>query len=357
MKKLFALLAAFFVLSAAAFSADAAFIQAAKKAAGKADLAFMWASDVHHQPQDNHGVDREMIEEFTAAAAETGAAFAAVTGDLFHGHFNKDTGLANLTALCSFFDDCAVPVMLTMGNHDDNRYYVYKTRNPDDTFDMGQVINKEDIFEIVFRGREKDFVRDPKNPFGGWYYKDFTKAKVRVIMLNCIDMPHIPDYPVNRFKYYGGFSEAQLQWLANKALRFSKKGWGVIVMTHIDYGSQTIGNWSMPVNWEIVEGLLQAFAKNEAGTFYSFEEGMEAKVKYNFRHNKSHEYIAAFAGHKHKNLSEYVNGVPHILISNMFRPETGGFDLVTIDRKKRTIDLMRCVDGTRAPELDRSFAY
>ncbi|MBQ9359048.1 MAG: metallophosphoesterase [Abditibacteriota bacterium] len=357
MKKLLALLTAVFVLAAAAFSADSAFIEAAKSSAAKADLAFMWASDVHHQPQDNHGVDREMIKEFTGAAAETGAAFVAVTGDLFHGQFNRDIGLANLAALCSFFEDCKVPVMITMGNHDDNRYFVYKNRNADGTFDMGQVVYKEDIFQIVFKDREKDFVRDPKNPDGGWYYKDYTKAKIRVIMLNCIDMPHIPDYPVNRFRYYGGFSDDQLNWLANKALKFSKKGWGVIVMTHIDFASPTIGNWSMPVNSDIVEGLLQAFAKKEAGTFYSFEEGMEARVKFNFRHNKSNEYIAAFAGHKHKNLSEYVSGVPHVLISNMFRPETGGFDLVTIDRKKRMIGLMRCVGGTRAPDLDREFAY
>ncbi|MBR4748741.1 MAG: metallophosphoesterase [Abditibacteriota bacterium] len=357
MKKLFALLAAVLALSVAAFSADAAFTEAAKKASAGADLVFVWGSDVHYQPQDNHGVSREMMEEFVSAAHETGAAFAAITGDLFHGHFDKDTGLGNLAELCTFFEDCRVPVMFTQGNHDDNRYYVYKTRNPDDTFDMGQVINKEDIYRIVLKGREKDFVTDPKNPYGGWYYKDFTKAKIRVIMLNCIDMPHIPDYPVNRFKYYGGYSSDQLNWLAGKALRFSKKGWGVIVMTHIDYASQAIGNWAMPINSEIVEGLLQAFAKQEAGTFYSFEEGMEAKVKYNFRHNSSHEYIAAFAGHKHKNLSESVNGVPHVLISNFFRDQEGGFDLVAIDRKKRLVTTVRCQRGAAAPGLDRVFAY
>ncbi|MBO4548380.1 MAG: metallophosphoesterase, partial [Abditibacteriota bacterium] len=345
MKKLFALLAAVLILSAAAFSADAAFSEAAKKAAARADLVFVWGSDVHYQPQDNHGVSRDMIEEFVSAAHETGAAFAAVTGDLYHGHYDKATSLGNLAELCTFFEGCRVPVMMTQGNHDDNRYYVYKTRNPDDTFDMGQVINKEDIFRIVLKGREKDFVTDPANPYGGWYYKDFTKAKIRVIMLNCIDVPHIPDYPVNRFKYYGGFGSDQLNWLASKALKFSKKGWGVIVMTHIDYASPEIGNWAMPVNCEIVEGLLEAFAKQEAGTFYSFEEGMEARVKYNFRHNRSNEYIGAFAGHKHKNLSDSVSGVPHILVANMFNASAGGFDLVTIDRKKRLINTFRCRQG------------
>ncbi|MBP5274490.1 MAG: metallophosphoesterase [Abditibacteriota bacterium] len=355
MKKTFFAFLLLFAAALAVFAGEPSFIEEGKEAAKKADLAFLWASDVHYQPQDNHGSSRELIESIVEAANGMGVAFSAVTGDLVHGHYPRNIYLENLSDVRSFLDGALAPVLPVMGNHDDNRYFVYKRVEKGDGFlDMNETVPKEDFYRTILKGHEDEFVRDPKNPYGGWYYKDFTKAKVRVIMLNSIDMPYIP---AGRFKYYGGYSEAQLQWLANKALKFSKKGWGVIVMCHIDYGSQTIGNWDMPQNSEIVEGILEAFAKKEAGTFYSQVEGMEAKVKYNFRNNRSCEFIGSFAGHKHKNLSEYVNGTPHVLISNVFREGTGGFDLVLIDRKKRTVVTKRCIGGAAEPSLDRAFVY
>ena len=54
MKKLFAVLLAV-LWAGALFGADPAFIEEGKAAAQKADLAFLWASDTHHQAETGHG--------------------------------------------------------------------------------------------------------------------------------------------------------------------------------------------------------------------------------------------------------------------------------------------------------------
>ncbi len=362
MKKLFAILLA--VLCAAAlWGADSAFIEAGKAAARGADLTFLWASDTHHQAETGHGAQQELVETLVSCANGIGADFVAITGDLVHGNKGRESQLKNLTELRGWLDGCKMPVMPAMGNHDDGSWLIRRSMDSGEGVGIGELVPKEDFFGAILKGHEGEFKTDPKNPYGGWYYKDFTKAKIRVIVLNVIDIPYIPEG--NGLKYYGqwnyGFRQEQLDWLANKALKFSKKGWGVIVMTHIDYGSlylSAIGSEPgvIPANSRIVEGLLEAFVKKEAGAFYSDTEDFEAKVKYNFRRNGSNEFIASFSGHRHKNLSEYVAGVPHVLISNIFNSGAGGFDLVAVDRKKRTVSATRYFKG-RAPELDRVFGY
>ena len=361
MKKLFAVLLAV-LWAGALFGADPAFIEEGKAAAQKADLAFLWASDTHHQAETGHGAQEELLGDFVACANEIGVDFAALTGDLVHGNRGRDSQLGNLAELRLWLDGCRMPVLPAMGNHDDGSWYIKKNLDKGTVVGLGELVPKEDFFGAILKGHEGEFKTDPKNPYGGWYYKDFTKAKIRVIVLNVIDIPYIPDG--NGLKYYGhwnyGFRQEQLDWLANKALKFSKKGWGVIVLTHIDYGSlflSAIGSQPgiMPANSNIAEGLLEAFCKGEAGTFYSDTEDFGVKVKYNFRHNRSNEFIASFSGHRHKNLSEYVCGVPHILISNIFNSGAGGFDLVAVDRKNKTITLKRYFKGA-APDMDRSFA-
>ena len=361
MKKLFALL--FAVLCAGAlWSADAAFVEEGRQAAAKADLAFLWASDTHHQAETGHGAREALIGDFVACANGIGVDFAAICGDLVHGNLGRESQLANLAELRGWLDGCRMPVLPAMGNHDDGSWFIRRSMDKGEGAGAGELVPKEDFFGTILRGHESEFKTDPKNPYGGWYYKDFTKAKVRVIVLNVIDIPYIPS--AGGLKYYGqwnyGFRQEQLDWLAGKALKFGKAGWGVIVLTHIDYGSEYLGAiatepGNMPANSHIVTGLLEAFRKGEAGTFYSDREDFAAKVKYNFRHNKSNEFIASFSGHRHKNLSEYVDGVPHILISNIFNASAGGFDLVTLDRKNKTITLKRFFNGA-APGMDRRFA-
>ncbi|MBP5274488.1 MAG: metallophosphoesterase [Abditibacteriota bacterium] len=357
MKKLAIVLALALALGTALYASG--FTDFGKAAAKKADLAFLWASDTHHQAETGHGAQKDLMDSFVSEANETGVDFAALTGDLVHGNKGRKSQLGNLAELRDWLDGCKMPVMPAMGNHDDGSWYIKKNLDKGTAVGLGELVPKEDFFGTILKGHEGEFKTDPKNPYGGWYYKDFTKAKIRVIVLNVIDIPYIPDG--GGLKYYGqwnyGFRQEQLDWLANKALKFSKKGWGVIVMTHMDYGSEYLGSKTMPVNSRIVEGLLEAFAKKEAGAFYSDTEDFEAKVKYNFRHNGSNEFIASFAGHRHNHYSEYVAGVPHVVIGNLFNPASGGFYLVTVDRKKRRISAFKCFNGAAAPEFDRVFGY
>ncbi len=361
MKKLLASLALLLAISAALY-AETDFTEIGRKAAQKADLAFMWGSDTHHQAKGNYGVPKSLIDEFVRESNDIGVAFTALTGDLVNGYYDRANQEKDLTELREWLSGCKMPVMLTMGNHDDNAWFISGQASVKEIGSIDELFPKEDFYKVAFGGTEKDFVRDPKNPYGGWFYKDFTKAKIRVIMLNSIDIPYIPKD--KGLKYYGqwhyGFCNDQLNWLANKALRFSKPGWGVIIMTHNDFSpasSKLFDGVMEPVNSDMIRGILNAFQKKEMGTLESAAEDHEAKIKYNFRNNKSSEFIAVFAGHRHGNLYEYIDGKPHILIGGIFDKNKGGFDLVTIDRKKKTISTRRFLNGKAAPEFNRAFLY
>ena len=71
---------------------------------------------------------------------------------------------------------------------------------------------------------EEKSVFDDDNPFGGYYYKDYNMAKIRVIVLNTTDT------------YFRGtegepiispftqlVQQKQLDWLSTRALNFSDK--------------------------------------------------------------------------------------------------------------------------------------
>ncbi len=355
------LILALILAAFSAYASEASFIEEGREAARKADLAFLWGSDTHHQSEGSYGAQKGLIDEFVSVANGIGVDYTAITGDIVNGYYNRESQERNLSEIREWLDGCKMPVMLTMGNHDDNGWFISGQASVKEIGSLDELFPKEDFFKVALRGHEKEFVRDPKNPYGGWYYKDFTKAKIRVIMLNSIDIPYIPKD--KGLKYYGqwhyGFCEAQLQWLANKALRFSKKGWGVIVMTHNDYSSseKIFDRVMRPVNGDIVEDLLEAFEKKGSGTFVSEVEDHNATVKYDFRRNASNEFIASFAGHRHGDIYDYVKGTPHILIAGIFDKQKGGFDLVTVNRKKRTISTRRYLNGEASPERNREFLY
>ena len=358
MKKLCLLLAALLCLGVCA--AGAPFDEAARKEAQKADLAFIWASDAHHQKSTGKGARFELIDAFVRSAGAAGAAFAAITGDLVNGGYNKAGQTEDILELCSWLKPCPVPVMLGMGNHDDNSWFVSGRATVKEIGSPGELMPKEDFYRLIFGDGDTDFVRDPENPYGGWFYKDFSKARIRVIMLNSADVPYIP--AEEGLKYYGqwhyAFRQEQLRWLANKALRFGKRGWGVIIMSHVTFvPAPSRPDRTMPVNYELVNELIEAFKTGGRGTLVSRVEDHEVRVRYNFGRNLSRDYIASFAGHTHNNECDYLGGSPRIIIGNMFNRNRGGYDLVTVDRKKRTISLMRCIEGETAPQWNRAFRY
>ncbi|MBR4748729.1 MAG: metallophosphoesterase [Abditibacteriota bacterium] len=338
------------------------FAIACREAQGPGTLSFLWSADTHFQRTDNHvwGADPELIEEVCDIANLTDTDFVTVAGDLVNGYYDLTHQKRDLFELCRLMRQrCKAPLMLTMGNHDDNAWYSSGEASRKDYGGTEHVLCKERWYSIALGSSIDDFVYDEANPWGGWYYKDFKRSKIRVIVLTTTDLPYIEN-PDKSLRYYGqwtyGFRQQQLEWLADKGLRFDEEGWAVITITHVSYAALALAipGEKLPYNSEIVCGLLDCFKRRTRGRFEGANPDFPARISCDFGNNPSNEFIASFNGHIHSDLQSEENGILSLSTEDLVGHKA--FDIVTIDRGGRQIICKKYNDGPR-PERDRLIRY
>ena len=129
--------------------------------------------------------------------------------------------------------------LYVVGNHDVGIKGVQGAPNSAD-----YLLNPMECFDVLNRNYSKNpaIVYDEDNPFGGWYYLDDEKSKIRMIVLQSSDI-FKSDGSFVRYKDELMFmSQGQLTWFCEQACNLNKTdttGWGIIVFIHCDkpYGS------------------------------------------------------------------------------------------------------------------------
>ncbi|MBP5274809.1 MAG: metallophosphoesterase [Abditibacteriota bacterium] len=337
------------------------FAIAARESKKPGVLSFLWSADTHFQTMDNNvwGSSPEMIEEVCRAANLCDVDFMTVAGDLVNGYYDITHQRRDLFILSRLLEGCRAPLMLTMGNHDDNAWYSSGEASRKDYGGAEHVLTKENWYAIAMGSRLGGFVCDQENPFGGWYYKDFPRARIRVIALTTTDLPYIEN-PDKSLRYYGqwtyGFRQEQLRWLAEKALRFDEEGWGVMTLTHVSYAALALAipGEKLPYNSDIVMGVIDCFKNKKSGSFEGASPDFPAEISCDFTENRSCEFIASFNGHIHSDLQSEENGILSLSTEDLVGHRS--FDLVAIDRNKRQIVCKKYCGGPR-PEKDRCITY
>ncbi len=109
-----------------------------------------------------------------------------------------------------------VPLIYSMGNHDDNRYISRKD---------GTVLAPQQIESMFMRYTLPNKVIDPSMN-GLNYYVDYDRLKIRVFVVDS----NYPN-PENGFHWSHGFSDNTVAWFSN-CLKEVPKGWSVLVLTH-----------------------------------------------------------------------------------------------------------------------------
>ena len=343
------------------YNTDSDFIVENRDLQNDSTLMFLWASDTHHQMLANeskYGVTLEKLSEMAQVAQALKADFLLITGDIVNGYNPVTEQKKNLINFVNTLrDNCKSPVLLAEGNHDDNSWYASGNASSSEKTGLEQILNTEQFTNYAMNNSIESLSFDENNPLGGYYYIDFKKSKIRVIVLNCEDIPYIENEDKS-MKYYGqwtmAYSEKQLKWLAEKALMFDEDGWGIVFFQHND--KQMSSNTQNVNNLSCLTQIVNAYRNKTNGTAVSTQTDFEANVSYDFRNNKSNEVCAWFAGHTHKDESEVIDGVPHITITNTFNSDGGGYDIVTIDRKNKKVICNR-YNGGRLVGYDRTIAY
>lgn len=309
------------------------------KAVGRVNtLTFTMMSDPHLRVNAPHIVDN--VAASSAWANLVGNDFIMISGDFIIGNLDKQTSLGLIdTAIEAAGSYGAVPVYAIKGNHDTNEDYKIGT-DPETgkaVYSTADRITDEEFYARAIAHNETTIVTDPANPYGGYYYVDYPKQKIRVICLNTTedrDGVDILDSTKNDFRWSGVKSVEQLLWIANTALQVAD-GWAVMMISHIppitgqDVGVENETSADAPFHTRGVKSaalteLCEAFVGSGVGTVTAktMVDGVAENVtiSYDFTALNDVEFIGYFSGHVHEDSVSQYNGITYVVV-NCTTPE------------------------------------
>ena len=257
-------------------------------------------------------------DKVTAAALPTAA---------LRGARDRKLQMDKVTRLCSIFQGFCPLYIPQKGNHDDGGLAAYSSE-ADHKYYLSYLMQDGDYFARFFARSGSNAVHMDADGNLLACYLDVPACKVRMISLNCVDLPYTSNAdgscpylgaPYNQYlagQHCYGYGQEQLKWLAGTALQLPGKGWKVIVFQHIpmlDSFTKQDGGAAdhQRFNYDVLEGILDAYQK---GTAYSCAvaagrapNGAESTyfpctVSADFTGQGARDIIAIWNGHIHRDL-------------------------------------------------------
>lgn len=300
-------------------------------------IAFM--TDLHINNQEER-ICTNNIKAFTNISNSKLVDLSISGGDLFYATWkNRDEGKVNLKYSKLLFSNINIPMLYVRGNHDCN---IKK--------DPNEAISNEDYYNIMLKQLDGEVIFNEKDPYGGYYYKDIEKQKIRVCVLNAFNGEN--------YEYILGNN--QLQFIANNMLDFGDKkdseDWQVVFFIHTLEDSTA--HLESVKDKEDLYKILSAYKSAsvvETNNIYK-----------DFSNQKKGTVIAIITGHHHMDTSDYKNGFLIITTrsasvindrNNTIQEIDNtknelAFDVFTINTKKKTINITRVGRGE-----NRKFDY
>ena len=311
-------------------------------------------ADTHYSHNFNHNIRvTRVMNAYREISKRVHSDNLIVAGDFVNdGYMDyKTLGYKELRAHLKEFD--YLPVN---GNHDENSIW--------DEVIRAEVIenrlNSKQVYNLLFNHLPSLGAKfNEKNP-GLYYYLDDENRNIRYIFLDICDYP---DIHFNTWYMYMAMSQEQIDWLINEALNVTEDT-DIIITAHSFAFPSKIKDGTVTDKDDdriyYLNYILDAY-KNGGRIQQKFgNDEFEVNVEADFSNRKRGNIIGCFAGHHHKDIIEYSDsGIPYIYIANfmMYNEPANGlerldgdksemlFDMVTIDRKKRTIYLTRVGAG------------
>ena len=278
---------------------------------------------------------------------------------------NKETAMEALKAVRMLIDQTeGAPIIITKGNHDDNTMYTdYKNG----------YISIDSLYKILTNKDSTTAVRNADHLEMSYGYYDIPNKKIRVFILNTLDLPTELDEDTNKItssaQNDAGFRQDQLQFVADH-LQFSEKGWQVMFFCHhpmipFEKGTTEADRYSVSGKGgcvlaahgsQVMLDIITAFAAGIKGTVTNTTQDFDTSVSYDFTKNGSNTVIACVYGHTHVVCHKIVDGIHHIATRAVYGHPTYKYvstgNYFVVDRKNRVLKLIANGDGD-----DYEFAY
>lgn len=231
-----------------------------EKLSGKESAVnYIFITDIHYGNDAIGAQGSALITQVKAAVEIANTVdsidFVVIGGDTTTGMYQTKADAIKYTIeVLSPLKDCKKPVLVLMGNHDDNSYhsYTYNMYYPD------RIVSDKDWNDNILEVFCPDnIVKDSGYKYSKYYYYDLEAKKTRVICLDALDyraefdskgvireLPKKdPSSDIDDAQYWSGcswwgYSEKQMKWLANEAMT-ADKDWDYVFLSHMGIDSDT----------------------------------------------------------------------------------------------------------------------
>lgn len=294
-------------------------------------LTFAMMSDMHIKPTSVQTLKN--IEASSVWAKLVNHDFVMMGGDFFDGDQPKATSLSYIDTAMEMAEKHAnCPVYAVRGNHDINDEAKNWSALTDDERRALMITNKDFYLHANARGEKYGMVTDPAHPYGGYYYVDFDRQKIRMVCLNTSEVKEtngvIADTSSSGRSNYGVKSTNQVYWVRDVALRVPE-GWAVMMVYHMPpITGAHIGVTDESTNADnaapfhnrgnespAIVAMCEAFASGESGTANVTVSG-SVKINYDFTEQGAREFIGHFCGHVHEDSLSTYNGINYVVVNS-----------------------------------------
>ncbi len=326
-------------------------------------LNVLFVTDIHYHSVPNKPYARSAtalyhVQDMVKAARELKLDLILCGGDVVTGIKDRAENIADISAMYKGLEVSGVPVIFSIGNHDDAGSYWLKKDPKLEHMTTGKDWHDLCVAPVIKKGG----VGDELFPDANYYYFDSPKQKIRIINIAALENPLTTDSK-GRITYDSNsslnMSEPQLKWLARKALDFSDKPdaneWGIILLSHSEIAR-------MP-NGELAMGILKAFQEGGKYNGKRLKGNYPAKVSCDFTKQGAMKIIAALEGHVHYDAIEKSKlGYPRLQFLNdknhpewitspnrhLGEADDASWSILSIDRKTGKIKMFRFGAGCDA---------
>lgn len=286
-------------------------------------LSFAYITDTHYESSTTNVT--QYSKEHAANVADYSffgnLDFIVHGGDVVDGKLPLVTTLKDLSAVGKEMNKADCDVFVTKGNHDDNSLYVSQQT----TKLLSDMVSPTTWFNRFIKPIYNHVNVNPLDPTGGYFYKDFDFQKIRVVVLNLLDIPFTANAD-NSPKYFGiwtyGLSNNQLNWVANTALNFSSKGsdksnWHILVIGHIPpLVELSFPGDSAVNNGTVLHNILLSFKAGNSYTSTPTTGDFAQSVQVDFTSQGAMTLVGYIHGHTHYDLTTNKDGINYVSVLN-----------------------------------------
>lgn len=328
------------------------------------DLHLDLYTDTNNEAENNKIMFKNLCKSINELVAKANLDFVALGGDNTDNHWISTSGnslykqkLNTNYTKSELLKNSFVPLLIANGNHDDNSVR--------DCTQANQVrVPSKTIFDYQLYNYYQKFLENTNVVFGDkgkmYFYIDLPTQKVRVFVLNSIDIPY--DLDGNDQLHYAGqwtyaYRNNQLNFVAN-SLKFTDKEnseeWSALFIHHVSLNPdfQDIA----VINNSALVGILNAY--QTGGSFVSSNNDTDFGYDVNIDYNGINgTIIADIAGHDHRDRQAIYNNIQCILTATAKYTSresdlSTSFDIFTVDTGIKKIIANRFGFGE-----DREFNY